>query len=100
MDGSEKVQNYADVIYGWSLIKNLKGLTQAGAVNSQEFQSKLNYHTAHCCSIRSNLKKMGPLQICLPVFLGIHKNPKQKDFFYFARGIFEIILFIHFYLLG
>ena len=24
---------------------------------------------------------MDPLQFCLPVFLGIHRNPKQKDFF-------------------
>ena len=36
---------------------------------------------SHCYSIRSNLKKMGPLQFCLPVFLGIHRNPKQKEFF-------------------
>ena len=34
----------------------------------------------HCYSIRSNLKKMGPFQFCLQVFLGIHRNPKQKQF--------------------
>ena len=33
----------------------------------------------HCYSISSNLKKMGHLQFCLPVFLGIHRNPKQKE---------------------
>ena len=27
-------------------------------------------------STRLNLKKMGPLQFCLPVFQGIHRNPK------------------------
>ena len=27
-----------------------------------------------CYSIRSILKKMGPLQVCLPVFQGIHRN--------------------------
>ena len=32
----------------------------------------------HCYSIRLNLKKMGPLQFCLQVCLGIHRNPKQK----------------------
>ena len=24
---------------------------------------------------------MGPLQFCLPIFLGIHRNPKQNEFF-------------------
>ena len=28
--------------------------------------------------IRSNLKKMGPLQFCLPALLNIHRNHKQK----------------------
>ena len=41
---------------------------------------------SHCYSIRSNLKKMDPLQFCLPVFLGIHRNPKQKDFFNSRKG--------------
>ena len=40
---------------------------------------------SHCYSIRSNLKKMGPLQFCHPVFLGIHRNPKQKDFLICVR---------------
>ena len=31
---------------------------------------------SHCYFTRLNLKKMGPLQFCLPVFLGIHRNPK------------------------
>jgi len=35
----------------------------------------------HCDYIRLNVKKMGPLQFCLPVFLGIHRDPKQKEFF-------------------
>ena len=57
------------------------------AVKSKKSTSKVkpNYtgslspadFSAHCYSIRSNLKKMGPLQFCLPVFLGIHRNPKQ-----------------------
>ena len=32
----------------------------------------------HCYSTRSNLKKMGRLQFCLPALLGIHRNPRQK----------------------
>ena len=41
---------------------------------------------SHCYSIRSNLKEMGPLQFCLPVFLRIHRNPKQKEFFNSCEG--------------
>ena len=40
----------------------------------------------HCYSIRSNLKKMDPLQFCLPVFLRIHQNPKQKEFLNSCEG--------------
>ena len=32
------------------------------------------------------LKKMDPLQFYLPVFLGIHRNPKQNDFFNLCEG--------------
>ena len=33
-----------------------------------------------------NLKKMGPLQFCLSIFFGIHRNPKQKEFFNSCEG--------------
>ena len=36
---------------------------------------------SHCYFTRLNFKEMGPLQFCLPVFLGIHRNPKQNFFF-------------------
>ena len=36
---------------------------------------------SHCYFTRLNLKKMGPLQFCLPVFLGIHRNHTQKELF-------------------
>ena len=39
------------------------------------------YYSAHCYFSRLNLKKMGPLQFCLSIFLGIRRNPKQIDFF-------------------
>ena len=31
----------------------------------------------HCYFTRSNLKKMGPLQFCLPALLEIHRNTKN-----------------------
>jgi hypothetical protein len=34
-------------------------------------------------------KKLGPLQFCLPVFLGIHKNPKQKEIFDSCEGFLK-----------
>ena len=41
---------------------------------------------------RLKIKKMSPLQIFLPVFLTIHRNPKQKYFLIRSRD-FEIIPF-------
>ena len=41
----------------------------------------LRFLVPHCYFTRLNLKKMGPIQFCLSIFLGIHRNPKQKDFF-------------------
>ena len=45
--------------------------------------------SAHCCFTRSNLLKMGPLQFCLPVFLGIHRNPK----WHFSIPAWNLIFF-------
>ena len=44
---------------------------------------------SHCYFTRLNLKKMGPLQFCLPVFLGIHRNPKQKEFLNSCEGFLK-----------
>ena len=43
--------------------------------------------------------QMGPLQFCVPVLLGIHRNPKQKDVSNSFEGLLkiEIISFIPFY---
>ena len=41
---------------------------------------------AHCYFTRLNLRKMGSLQFCLPVFLGIHRNPKRIFFFNSCEG--------------
>ena len=39
---------------------------------------------------------MGPLQFCLTVILGIHRNPKQKEFFNLCEGFLRYtIQFIH-----
>ena len=48
-----------------------------------------DFINSHCYSIRSNLKKMGPLQFCLPVCLGIHRDPKTKRIFLFAREFWD-----------
>ena len=57
---------------------NFSALVQAQYVL---FHVQIHVIKPHCYSIRLNLQKMGSLQFCLPVFLGIHKKPKQKDFF-------------------
>ena len=41
---------------------------------------------SHCYFTRLNLTKMGHLQFCLSIFLGIHRNPKQKVFFNSCEG--------------
>ena len=53
---------------------------------------------SHCYSVRSNLWNMGPLQFCLIVFLGIHRNPKQNVFFNSLEGFLRwshLSTFIH-----
>ena len=56
---------------------------------------------SHCYSIKSNPKKMGPLHFCLIVFLVIHRNSKQKDFFNLSEGFLRKSHFIiHEYLRG
>ena len=65
-----------------------------------EFFFDFSKNGPHCYSIRSNLKKMGPLQFCLPVFLGTSIGTLNKTNFLIPWGIFEIIPFIYFYLPG
>ena len=55
---------------------------------------------AHCYFTRLNLKKNGASPNRLLVFLGIHRNPKQREMFNSYEGLFEIIPFIYFYPLG
>ena len=49
----------------------------------------------HCYFTRLNPKKMGPLQFCLPIFLGIHKIPKQIDSLNSYEGFFKATLTGH-----
>ena len=49
-------------------------------------------HRSHCYSIRSNLKKMGPLQFCLLALLGIHRHPMQKEFSKSCEGFLRAAL--------
>jgi hypothetical protein len=48
-----------------------------------------NIIITHCSFTRLNLKKMGPLQFCLTVFLVIHGNPKQKDLLNSCEGFLK-----------
>ena len=50
---------------------------------------------SHCYFTRLNLLKMGPLQFCLSIFLGIHRNPKQKEFFDSCEGFLMAALTGH-----
>ena len=38
---------------------------------------------------------MGPLQFCLPVLLGIHRIPKQKDFLKSREGFLRAAITVH-----
>ena len=58
----------------------------------EEFSSILHYYFT-----KLNLKKMGPLQFCLPVLLGIQRTLNKNIFFKFLWGIIEIIPLIIFY---
>ena len=49
----------------------------------------------HCYFTRLNPKKMGPLQFCLSLFLGIHKIPKQIDSLNSYEGFFKATLTGH-----
>ena len=48
-----------------------------------------------CVGVRPtlNLKKMRPLQFCLPVFIGIHRNPNKKKFPIPMRGLWNNPIF-------
>ena len=36
---------------------------------------------------------MEPIQFCLPVFLGIHRNPKQKEFLNSCEGFLRNLIY-------
>ena len=41
---------------------------------------------SHCYFTRLNHKRISPFQFCLPALLGIHRNPRQKDFLKSSEG--------------
>ena len=55
-----------------------------------------NYsHATHCYFARLNLRKMGHFQFYSPVFLGINRHPKQKEFLNFCEGFLRAALTGH-----
>ena len=46
-----------------------------------------NYHIPHTVILSDRTLKKWALQFCLPVFLGIHRNPKQKYFLKSWEGL-------------
>ena len=47
------------------------------------------FNRTHCYFTRLNPKRKGPFYFCLPALLGIHRNLKQKEFFYSRKGFFR-----------
>ena len=48
------------------------------SLKSEILQNKLAHFST---LIKTHIEGMDPLQSCLPVFLGIHRNPKRKEIF-------------------
>ena len=51
--------------------------------------------STHFYLTRLNLEKMGRLQFCLSIFIGMHRNPKQKEFFNSCEGFLMATLIWH-----
>ena len=47
---------------------------------------------SHYHFTRLNLKKMGTLQFCHSALLGLHRNPKQKEFLKSSEGFLRTVL--------
>ena len=56
-------------------------------------QVSADLHT-HFCFTRLTLKKIGPLQFLITIFLGIHRNPKQ-EFYDSCKGVLMAALTGH-----
>ena len=54
-----------------------------------------NPNIPHCYLTSLNLKKMGSLQFCLSIFLGIHRNPILKESFSSCEGLLMAALTGH-----
>ena len=54
-----------------------------------------NIFTPHCYFTRLNHRKMVPLWFCLPIFLGIHRNTKQKEMFNSCEEFLMVALTWH-----
>ena len=75
------------VIATCSIEHELRSYLVSLPVKEKKHQSENNFHKPHCYFTRLNLKKMGPLQFCLPALLEIHRNHKQKEFLKSCEGL-------------
>ena len=57
-----------------------KSLLRKAMEGVEEEKVSMAHYLTHRHVTRLNLKKKVPLQFCLSIFLGIQRNPKQKDF--------------------
>ena len=85
-----------------SLLSSLDNINNACYLFTPDIESVHFYKAfkivaiySHSYFTRLYLKKMGPLQFCLSIFLGIQRNPKQKDFFDSCEGFLMAALTGH-----
>jgi len=66
-------------------------------VFDSKFLKVLNYKCLgpHCYFTRLNIRKMGPFQFRLQVFLGNNRHPKQKEFLNSCEGFLRAALTGH-----
>ena len=106
LDFNEKRLHWASVVHVWEGEKKVYiadifyGLTNKCVQGLGIFPNKVSSLRWHCCNEGGHtviLKCFNIKEVCIPVFLDIHRHPKQKYFFKCYDAFFEIIQFIHFY---
>ena len=76
-------------------IKFINGKIQYCQNTTKSYQITLSKKKSHCYFTRLNLRKMGPQQFCLQVFLGKYRHPKQKEFLNSCEGFLRAALTGH-----
>ena len=76
--------------YGGPKIAHYSNLAQL-YIGCNFFSCRSGVHT-HCYFTRLNPERISPFQFCLPEMLGIHRNPKQKEFLKSTEGFLRAAL--------